>query len=115
MHVHAIVKLGGAALTNKHEYESLRPDVLRHAARTIKQLHQTLATTAAGLCLVHGAGSFGHFDAHTYQIARGGVDFQSAMEGFVRTRWVHCLRAFTSWHYWLARPHQYRAPVGPLF
>lgn len=86
IHVHAIVKLGGAALTHKHEYESLRPDVLLHAARSIKQLHTTLATTAAGLCLVHGAGSFGHFDAHTYQVARGGVDCHLAIEGFVRTR-----------------------------
>jgi isopentenyl phosphate kinase len=35
---------------------------------------------------VHGAGSFGHFQASQYGVARGGNDPAAAVQGFVETR-----------------------------
>lgn len=53
------------------------------------------ADTAAATCFpsqmqrhlqVHGAGSFGHFQASQYGVARGGHDPAAAVRGFVETR-----------------------------
>lgn len=55
---HCIIKLGGSAITHKSQLETLKPDVLQHICNSIQQLHKTAVD---GIVLVHGAGSFGHF------------------------------------------------------
>uniref|UniRef100_A0A383VWQ2 Isopentenyl phosphate kinase n=1 Tax=Tetradesmus obliquus TaxID=3088 RepID=A0A383VWQ2_TETOB len=80
---HCIIKLGGSAITNKHKFETLKEEVLRQVCSSIKQHH---STAPGGIVLVHGAGSFGHFQASQYGVARGGHDPAAAVQGFVETR-----------------------------
>ncbi len=67
-----IIKLGGAAITDKAAaVETLQPDALAAAADAIAA---AVAGGAPGsVVVVHGAGSFGHHTASQYGIARGGV------------------------------------------
>lgn len=51
-----VIKLGGAALTNKSVLETLQDDALAAVAGTVAMLHQQ----GGGVVIVHGAGSFGH-------------------------------------------------------
>ncbi|KAF8069709.1 DCI1 [Scenedesmus sp. PABB004] len=82
-----IVKLGGSAITDKGRLETLRGDTLAAAAAHVAALHRHLQQARrGGVCVVHGAGSFGHFQASEFGIARGGNDPQSAVAGFVATR-----------------------------
>ncbi|XP_070565589.1 uncharacterized protein [Ptychodera flava] len=63
-HVDCIVKLGGSAITNKNSFESCKKEAIHHAAQIIAQLN--------GKCVVvHGAGSFGHFQAREYGVSNG--------------------------------------------
>ncbi|WIA37910.1 hypothetical protein OEZ86_001287 [Tetradesmus obliquus] len=80
---HCIIKLGGSAITKKNKFETLKEDVLRQVCSSIKQHH---STAPGGIVLVHGAGSFGHFQASHYGVARGGHDPAAAVRGFVETR-----------------------------
>lgn len=57
-----ILKLGGSLLTRKREEGRLRPKLLR-------RLSGELATSAAPLVLLHGAGSFGHHGAQRAGLA----------------------------------------------
>lgn len=52
-----VVKLGGAVITLKESYRSLREDVL---LRLLKELALYYSETGAQIVLVHGGGSFGH-------------------------------------------------------
>ena len=54
-----IVKLGGSAITVKDTFETLRDDSLNSTANQIRQLLQE--NYHINLVVVHGAGSFGHF------------------------------------------------------
>jgi isopentenyl phosphate kinase len=58
----SVVKLGGSVLTRKQKRESLRPKVVARLARE-------LATAPGPLVILHGAGSFGHPDAHRFHLA----------------------------------------------
>ncbi len=62
MHV-TIVKFGGSSITNKHVFESLRHDALDITA---KQVNEVLALGCGkrNICVIHGAGSFGHFQVN---------------------------------------------------
>jgi isopentenyl phosphate kinase len=80
---HCIVKLGGAAITQKSQFECLQQHTLATVAQQLKVMHDQLRD---GLVVVHGAGSFGHFQAKQYDLVRGGRDPTSRREGFILTR-----------------------------
>ncbi|KAK3162031.1 hypothetical protein QOZ80_1BG0084390 [Eleusine coracana subsp. coracana] len=117
--VRCIVKLGGAAITNKGELESIDEGSLRSACEQLRQAmsdgdspekaldmdwsrrHGDPADPAvdvegfagmAGLGLdtnfiiVHGAGSFGHFQASKSGVHKGGLHSTLVKAGFVATR-----------------------------
>lgn len=83
--VACVVKLGGAAITDKAHLETLNAEVL---AATAAQLARAAAEDgAAGMVVVHGAGSFGHHQAHQAQVHRGGIQQSAAVrQGFAETR-----------------------------
>ena len=66
-----IVKLGGAAITDKSTTDTFSPTLdtlVSQVAEVYKQDFQTLGTH---LILIHGAGSFGHPPAKTYKVKAG--------------------------------------------
>jgi isopentenyl phosphate kinase len=70
-----LVKLGGALITDKLKDETLRAHALRETARHLAIAYRESSASGsggAGLVVVHGAGSYGHFPARKYGIARGG-------------------------------------------
>ena len=70
--VAVIVKLGGAAITEKDSLETMGARgqaVLAAAARSIAET----VRTQRNVVVVHGAGSFGHFQAKEHGVAGGGV------------------------------------------
>ena len=70
--VAVIVKLGGAAITEKDSLETMGARgqaVLAAAARSIAET----VRTQRNVVVVHGAGSFGHFQANEHGVAGGGV------------------------------------------
>ncbi|KQK09894.1 uncharacterized protein LOC100832959 [Brachypodium distachyon] len=117
--IRCIVKLGGAAITNKGELESIDQDSLRS---TCAQLRQAMSDPAAkgkvmgmdwsrrfgdpadpvvdaegfadmpgigldsNFIVVHGAGSFGHFQASRSGVHKGGLHSTLVKAGFVATR-----------------------------
>jgi isopentenyl phosphate kinase len=60
----AIVKFGGAALTDKRQLEQLNHDGFASCIRLASQLPPRS-------CIVHGAGSFGHFHASLHNVNAG--------------------------------------------
>jgi isopentenyl phosphate kinase len=79
-----IAKLGGSCLTDKKQFECLKAEVLQNITNQVKTV---LDTDPDGIyiVLVHGAGSFGHFQAREFAIKQGGRN-DSWLEGFVATR-----------------------------
>lgn len=75
-----IIKLGGSAVTHKNAFETINQDAIASAAKLVKQIK--------GKCIVvHGAGSFGHFQAHEYGTASGfSNDILKGRIGFAKTR-----------------------------
>lgn len=73
MIIKRIVKLGGAAITKKEDFETLNSECLRGCTR---QLAEVIAADLPGekTIVVHGAGSFGHFQASASGVFRGGSD-----------------------------------------
>lgn len=65
--VEVIVKLGGSALTDKTRPHTIHQGRFTQAIGSIAQLHHS----GVGLIVVHGAGSFGHFEAAHYEIQGG--------------------------------------------
>lgn len=61
-----IIKFGGSAITYKTDFEYINADALQRLCRE-------LATVAGSYVLVHGAGSFGHYQAKQYGVAAGGT------------------------------------------
>lgn len=79
-----IIKLGGAAITNKQQLESLNSQVLTAAAAQLAALH---AAVGPRFAVVHGAGSFGHQAAAAAGVAGGGIHQSAAVrQGFAATR-----------------------------
>lgn len=65
-----VIKLGGAAITEKSTSECLKPDnVVSALIRQLARLHHKKVRYV----LVHGAGSFGHGHAKRYGLATGGT------------------------------------------
>ncbi|XP_024530450.1 uncharacterized protein LOC9645519 [Selaginella moellendorffii] len=106
-HVRCIVKLGGAAITFKDKLEALNRESL---SRTSLQLHEAMGGGVSfnmdwsknlevpdpidmelhqkhAFVVVHGAGSFGHFQASISGVNKGGLDNSLLVNaGFVATR-----------------------------
>ena len=82
-----LVKLGGSAITVKDSFETLKGPALADIATTLAAAWNTTFGSSATdkLVLVHGAGSFGHFQAKEYDLKHGGrsADWRS---GFAMTR-----------------------------
>lgn len=61
-----ILKLGGAAITDKSCHRIAKPDAIAALARTIATWLRRSGSTEHQVIIVHGAGSFGHFEAKQY-------------------------------------------------
>ncbi|GMH44860.1 hypothetical protein BSKO_12812 [Bryopsis sp. KO-2023] len=81
-----IVKVGGAAITEKQRFETLNSEVLRETAKHLKVVYDKNQREGLGLIVVHGAGSFGHFQASQSGVSKGGIDREDVRTGFVNTR-----------------------------
>ena len=64
-----VVKLGGSAVTKKASFETLADSNLADAASAV-------AAGGKRCVVVHGAGSFGHFQAREFGVSKGKVIFQ---------------------------------------
>jgi isopentenyl phosphate kinase len=72
--VDCVIKIGGSALTVKSQFETLNPKCLQKCSQMVKQLLSDFLAQrgkAMRLVIVHGAGSFGHFQAKQYRITQG--------------------------------------------
>jgi isopentenyl phosphate kinase len=67
-----IVKYGGSAITDKSTFEALDDTSLSIAANQLKKVQNEHRWSQ--IVLVHGAGSFGHFQAKQYGLKGGGVE-----------------------------------------
>lgn len=79
--VACVVKVGGAAITDKGQLETLNAAVLDATAAQLAQ-----AVTENPAIVVHGAGSFGHHQASQARVHLGGIDKPSVKLGFAETR-----------------------------
>ncbi|XP_071831901.1 uncharacterized protein [Apostichopus japonicus] len=67
-----IVKFGGSSITKKDEFETINADAWSFAIEIIRKVE--------GKCIiVHGAGSFGHFQAKEFRVSDG-FDTESSCE-----------------------------------
>ena len=81
--ISCVVKLGGSACTVKDEFETANVALID---ATASQLSQVVSEGIQPL-LIHGAGSFGHFQAREYSVSSGGdLAVGRLREGFARTR-----------------------------
>ena len=82
----SIVKLGGSAVTMKDVYETLNSEMLSQFVHDVRDA--LTKRPGLGLVIVHGAGSFGHFDAKQYGLRDGGSNERDNQwrKGFARTR-----------------------------
>lgn len=81
-----IVKIGGSACTMKEQYETFNDDVMTKVCENIQDL---LSTTTIKPVVIHGAGSFGHFQAKEYQVSSGsstGIVSSRLAKGVALTR-----------------------------
>jgi len=78
-----LLKLGGSILTRKGSPGIADMECMENIARVLSQ-HREIR-----LCIVHGAGSFGHPEAHRYGLVHGGSGSHIA-EGIVRTHAAVC-------------------------
>jgi len=76
-----IVKLGGSAITRKATHATLNEAGLAGVVSAVR----AAVDGAARVCVVHGAGSFGHMEASEYGIAAG-TAHPEWRTGFARTR-----------------------------
>ena len=65
--IDVVVKLGGSAITDKAAFETLAAESLAAAAAAI-------AAGGQRTVVVHGAGSFGHFQAREHAVSKGAGD-----------------------------------------
>ena len=76
-----VCKLGGSAVTKKAQFETFNAATLATTVRQIKE-----GCSSGGIVLVHGCGSFGHFQAHEYGISKGTAWPTFSWLGLARTR-----------------------------
>ena len=78
-----IVKLGGSAITHKASFETLNAAALAATSKMV-------ASSKCRAVLMHGAGSFGHFQARQYAVSKGSADPSFSWAGFGLTRRSVC-------------------------
>ena len=89
-----IVKLGGSAVTRKDTFETLNRAVLTTTAQQIRaSCGDGEYTSSTRVLLVHGCGSFGHFQAHEFGISKGAAWPTFSWLGFAKTRRLSTARA----------------------
>ncbi|KAG8407293.1 hypothetical protein J3459_010557 [Metarhizium acridum] len=66
-----VVKLGGAAITNKSIADTLAPNIHDLVDRVAQVYQDKLRPLGRHLILIHGAGSFGHPPAKKYNVKAG--------------------------------------------
>jgi isopentenyl phosphate kinase len=76
-----VVKLGGSAITDKSSFETLNKPALESTASALAH-----SRWARSMVLLHGAGSFGHFQASQYGVSKGASDPRFSWLGFAETR-----------------------------
>ncbi|XP_021747407.1 uncharacterized protein LOC110713255 isoform X1 [Chenopodium quinoa] len=108
-----IVKLGGAAITCKNELEKINEENLRAVSIHLREammsgevvdmdwskrpgkadvsvnvdgISDQITMESSNFVVVHGAGSFGHFQASKSRVHKGGLDQSLVKAGFVATR-----------------------------
>ncbi|MGD0422704.1 MAG: isopentenyl phosphate kinase [Candidatus Bathyarchaeia archaeon] len=99
-----VIKLGGAALTDKRKIYTARTNVVRSAARQIAAV-----TSRFTVIIVHGAGSYGHLPVKQFGLSRG---FRNArqLKGLSETKF-----RLLGWELMLEEIFmQYKIPVIPL-
>ena len=99
-----VVKLGGAALTDKKRIYTANKDAIDSAASQIAAIHRRNS-----ILLVHGAGSFGHLPAIRFGLSKG---FQGArqLDGLARAK-----MKLLEWEFLLDRKLlEYHIPVLPF-
>ena len=74
-----LVKLGGSAITEKAKFETLNEAYLNDTASSI-------AASGRHTCVIHGAGSFGHFQAREHGVSKGTQHPAFSWLGFAATR-----------------------------
>lgn len=79
-----IVKYGGSAITYKSKFESINAEALEKTSSQLKLIIQDEENSPMFI-IIHGAGSFGHFQASKYNLSRGG-QAETWLEGFSLTR-----------------------------
>ena len=78
-----LVKLGGSAVTRKSQFETLNAERLNATAASLARARSDVQGNTV---LVHGAGSFGHFQASQHGVSRGTSDTRFSWLGFCATR-----------------------------
>jgi len=64
-----LIKLGGSLITDKKKEDTIRPDVIEQCVEEIESVRRALPDT--DIIIGTGAGSFGHIQAHKYQLKAG--------------------------------------------
>jgi isopentenyl phosphate kinase len=99
-----VIKLGGAALTDKGRICSPRSEIIRSAARQIAAIQSQFS-----VFIVHGAGSYGHIPVKQFGLSRGfrnASQVRGLSEGKIR---------LLEWELTLSRAFkQYKIPVVPF-
>eukprot|EP01083_Nonionella_stella_P041044 111330_1 len=92
--VRFIMKIGGAAVTEKNSECTLKPKVLAEMADHLRECFERFKKDNRGdaFVLVHGAGSFGHHTASKFSLKSGMKQHAESPVGFARTcAQVHAL------------------------
>ncbi len=76
-----VVKLGGSAITDKSSFETVNEAALQKTAASL-----ACSRWARSSVILHGAGSFGHFQASKYGVSKGAADSRFSFLGFAETR-----------------------------
>ena len=81
--VDVLVKLGGSAITDKAIFETPQTKNLHDCCESVAQ-------SGKRHVVVHGAGSFGHFQAREHAVSKGTGDPKFSWRGFALTRSSVC-------------------------
>lgn len=99
-----VIKLGGAALTDKRKIYTPRTKIVRSAARQIAVVRSRFTVV-----IVHGAGSYGHLPVKQFGLSRGFRNTRQ-LEGLSETKF-----RLLEWELILSEVfRQYKIPVIPF-
>ena len=96
-----VIKLGGAAITDKSRFSVIRRETIASTARVLAKHSDYI--------LVHGAGSFGHIPVNKYKL-RGPIRSKAQLIGYAKTK-ASLLKLETETVSILAENH---IPVAPI-